>query len=816
MTAVLSKPSATPPAPRVTWADGVVVLRDDSLFGSGGESLTARFLSRVFRVEGVISVAIDRARGTASICHENLAGGRAGLLSRLAEAVRGDDSPEPSPPFVRGVLRGACTEYHRGPILPACDVRFDGPGRLRLRIGVLQGQPALAERTERLLQTVPGVRAVSAGSWLGRLLVQYDPAVLPRKRLLDLIGESIYGPDVWTRSLPEPPAVKTAAVNATLGVALLEQFAVPALIPVSALLLVGMNLKTFRTAWLQLRSRRAGLPVLYTAIVVTTLATGQFVSSALMTWFFCYWNRRSRRDLATERHRLLDGCLPLPGLVRLRSAGGAEVLVEAEHVRPGDRVLVSADEAIPVDGRIVGGEAIVDERSLRGTDGATRKRVGDAVLAGSFVLAGELIIAVERAVEQTRAAILGRALVTATSPEAGRSAPTRKAEVFAERAVGPTLATAGVGLLIGDLASVGAILRPDYATGPGVGASLEILRDVSNCARRGMIIRDASVFDRLAQVDLIVLDDHPTFARAGLAVAGVQSRAAENEILRYAASAYRYLDDPRSPALLEACRARGVHLLDLPPVSLQVKGGVTVRHGNLMIRVGEKTSRRGEIGSLLVEANGATVGVVSFRKGTSPEAAMVVRRLREAGAPTFAMLSERSTREIAPLAARLGVNQLRGGLGPGGKAEFLRACRQRGVKTAFVGNCRRNAEAAAEASLTIDLAGASDSDLAAGSPSDVQLLCDRLDRLELLWEIARSHVEGSRIGRAWIVGPNLACVAGAFLFGFTGLTAVAITNLGTFGVYNRAAGSLRKSVHEDRLRLRPPGRPTLRLKGLDS
>ena len=51
-----------------------------------------------------------------------------------------------------------------------------------------------------------------------------------------------------------------------------------------------------------------------------------------------------------------------------------------------------------------------------------------------------------------------------------------------------------------------------------------------------------------------------------------------------------------------------------------------------------------------------------------------------------------------------------------------------------------------------------------------------------------------------MVGPNLACVAGAFLFGFSGLTVVALSNLGTYGVYTRATGSLRAVGRADRLR----------------
>ena len=58
--------------------------------------------------------------------------------------------------------------------------------------------------------------------------------------------------------------------------------------------------------------RKFGLPVLYTTIVATTLASGQFLASALMYWFFTFWHGRLRLELAGERRRLLDACFPRP------------------------------------------------------------------------------------------------------------------------------------------------------------------------------------------------------------------------------------------------------------------------------------------------------------------------------------------------------------------------------------------------------------------------------------------------------------------------------------------------------------------------
>jgi hypothetical protein len=44
--------------------------------------------------------------------------------------------------------------------------------------------------------------------------------------------------------------------------------------------------------------------------------------------------------------------------------------------------------------------------------------------------------------------------------------------------------------------------------------------------------------------------------------------------------------------------------------------------------------------------------------------------------------------------------------------------------------------------------------------------------------------------------PNLACIAGAFVWGFTSLASVVVTNLGTYCVYSRTAASIRSLEHQ--------------------
>ena len=149
------------------------------------------------------------------------------------------------------------------------------------------------------------------------------------------------------------------------------------------------------------------------------------------------------------------------------------------------------------------------------------------------------------------------------------------------------MAIAGLGLLVGDVSTAGAILRPDYATGPGLAFPLETLQAVALCIRHGIVIRDHDALERLATTDLLILDHHAALERTELAVDAVEvfPGYGEEDLLRYAAAAFHDLDDQRAAALRAACIARGITPLDLQPTEFATD--LTLLHGNDRIKVGD-------------------------------------------------------------------------------------------------------------------------------------------------------------------------------------------------------------------------------------
>ncbi len=92
------------------------------------------------------------------------------------------------------------------------------PGRARLKVTKIKGNPALARRAEKKLAKVPGIRQVEAKSGTGSLLIHYDLDQLYSTASLEILAATLgeLFPEIevlalpaWLASLAENPGAGT-------------------------------------------------------------------------------------------------------------------------------------------------------------------------------------------------------------------------------------------------------------------------------------------------------------------------------------------------------------------------------------------------------------------------------------------------------------------------------------------------------------------------------------------------------------------------------------------------------------------------------
>ena len=739
------------------------------------------FARRMLRFPEVQSLEIDPVQATATLRYRAPPGDPGALVRRLADALTGGEALEPGklPPWRAG--EPVCLRRH-GRLVTTLEILGLGHRRLEARHQAIGRDPATARRIEDALRRNPGVLEASVAG--AALRVRFNPGVASVADLVRRVeAELLTAPDLYAAPVAEQ--VGFGLANVSLGVAALGEFLVPAVMPVSAGLLVFANAGVVRAAAGQLRAGKVGLPVLYSAIAGLTLLSGDFLAAALMFWCFRAWERRYRRDLEVETQAVLDESLGSPGEARVVSPDGRQRMAPLSEIGAGERLRVRAGERVPVDATVIGGAALVDETALRGDLAPVTRIRSDEVLAGSRLLAGDLDIAALRTGRRTRAAQMARALLAATAPAPAAFALNRDAEAFAERTVAPTMVAAGLGLLVGGPVAAAAVLRPDYSTPVGVASPMETLRDVRIALRHGAMIQSGGAMNQFAACSWVILDDHEALLHADCELAEMRVRGVgEDQLLPALAAAGLWLGDPRGPALVRACRARGLiarraGLREIDPA------GVAIDYGNHVLRLRGRVDRAG-LAPLRVEVDGVEVAGLRFQRAARLAAAATVRRLQTAGLRVF-LASERPPAAVAPLARRLGVDRHAGGMDASSRRGLLRALADRalGVAHIHLGGASRDPE---DGHLSIALAG----DEGIERPdADIVLFGGSIASLPALAALARDSA--TRIGRArrFALAPNLACVAGAFAFGLTSLAVVVISNLGASMVYNRARRALK-------------------------
>ena len=750
------------------------------------------FIKRIGRLREVDAVEIDRRRGTAVLCYSPQAARLEQILERMSVALAAPDTEAASATlsnfFESLSHRSHIRLFRRGEHLSTWEILHDAPGRLRVRDVELCKSPAAVQRIGTELGTQPGIRNVTISALTGSVLVRYDAAVVDRETILarldDLVRE---GGMIACQALPG--AAQWLFANATLGLAAAGVLLYPPLLPISAVLLVASNIPTFQQAWQQIRRRHAGLPVLHSAIVGATLASGGFLSAGLMNWLLLFWEDRRAR-LTAAGHQMLSDSVRLPQARVWVVRDGAELETPLAQLQPGDVVAVRAGEPIPVDGQIVLGTAVIDEKSVHGTTGLVFRGTGDGVYQGSWLVSGELRVEVHRTENATVAATIDRLLTASakrTSIGSASSVPQ-----FAEQAVPPVLLTAGVGLLLGGPTLAAAVLRPDYASGPGLGDSLALIDELASCLDQGIIIRRPNVFQQMASADVVVFDHDRLLESRLLQIASVCVAAgfSTDEILGYAACATRQFHDPRAQAVCLAYAELGRAPLNLPVTYRS--GTVEFADGNRMIRITGLESGRDQPQPLplFVFSNGELAGSLVFREGTACAAGDAIRDLRVRCGMQIELVSSAPAAQVEELANALGVDDVH--LCPTDEAQetVILNLVARGHSVVYVGDCRKNPRAAKAAQLAVF---PSPDPTWEADPSGVWLPAANYERLAALRDAAVSIRDQARSHCNLILIPNMVCIAGAFLFGFTSLAVVILSNLGTYSVYSQSRVAMRRT-----------------------
>src|SRR5690349_1380942 len=254
----------------------------------------------------------------------------------------------------------------------------------------------------------------------------------------------------------------------------------------------------------------------------------------------------------------------LPDEAERVTGDGSVERVGLGDLRVGDVVLVRSGARVPADGRIVDGEAELDESMITGESRPVPRGTGDRVVAGTVATDSALRVRVDAVGEDTALAGIGR-LVAQAQASSGR------AQVLADRfaamlfyvATAAALITFAVWWALGDpdqsVTRTVTVLVIACPHALGLAIPLVIALSTAVSAKAGILVKDRLALERMRTVDAVLFDKTGTLTRGAHVVTGVAAAGGhtEDDVLRIAGAVEADSEHPLAKAIVAVARNRG-------------------------------------------------------------------------------------------------------------------------------------------------------------------------------------------------------------------------------------------------------------------
>ncbi|MCQ4334225.1 cation-translocating P-type ATPase [Natronomonas sp. F2-12] len=334
----------------------------------------------------------------------------------------------------------------------------------------------------------------------------------------------------------------------------------------TGIILVFTGLPVLRGAYLSLKMRRPNtdLLVAITAISAYAYSTAAvvlgrndiffdlaIVVTAAVTAMVFYESSIKQRAL----DRLTELTISQVERTRTYDSDGGTQEVRVEALNSGDVVLVRQGERVPVDGELIEDSCTVDEAIVTGESLPVMKRAGDEVIGGSIVTDGAALVRVGPDVTSS----IDRITTAVWDLQSATHGVQRHADQLASYAVfvvvGAALAIGGTGAIAFGMGVPDAVLLALLVllTGSpwalGLATPLSVAKCLESALRRGIIIFDETVFERLRNVDIVVFDKTGTLTTGEM---NVIEADAPTELLDAVAALEQRASHPAANAITTA------------------------------------------------------------------------------------------------------------------------------------------------------------------------------------------------------------------------------------------------------------------------
>jgi len=492
--------------------------------------------------------------------------------------------------------------------------------------------------------------------------------------------------------------------------------------------------------------REFGSDLLAGISIVTSVLLGEYLAGALVVLMLSGGQTLEAYAVRSASSVLTALAKRMPSVAHRRSDGSITDVRLAE-VQVADLLLVFPHETCPVDGTVIEGHGVMDESYLTGEPYRISKAPGAQVLSGAINGETALTIRADKLPIDSRYARIMQVMRTS---EQRRPRIRRLADQLGAFYTPLAVAIAVGAWLVGrDPDRFLAVLVVATPCPLLIAIPVAIIGAISLAARRGIIVKDPAVLEKIATCHTAIFDKTGTltYGEPRLTELFAAPGFSEDEVLRLVASIERYSKHPLALAILEAAETRRLVLNEAAQVSERPGEGLrgTAADRRIQITSRKKLLQQHPADAALLPAIGGGLecvavideryaGTLRFRDEPRQEGAHFVQHLAPKHHFTKVMLvSGDRESEVKYLAGKVGIEHVYFSQSPEQKVELVRR-ETAHAATVFMGDGINDAPALTAA--TVGIAFGQNSEITSEAAGAV-ILDSSLQRVDEFLHISR-------------------------------------------------------------------------------
>lgn len=483
------------------------------------------------------------------------------------------------------------------------------------------------------------------------------------------------------------------------------------------------------------------------AVVPTVVLIGRFIEV------------RARRS-ATDAVRSMLAAIPQTATIEI---DGVRKEIQTSEIKPGAIILVAAGQAVPVDGKLLSANALIDSSTLTGESLPVELLLDDSVAAGVTSLSGEIRLSAISTSANSRLSKIADLVREATSTKTKLgSLADRISSFFVPSVIVISIATFAIWTLIGAETNIAfsaaiTVLVIACPCALGIAVPISLVVATSLGAKRSIVIRDPDSLRLMKKITKVVFDKTGTLTDGKLKVVNSigLGGVSQAQMLGYAAAIEAGSTHPVAKAISQLSQEfTATDIKETPGRGLS--GFVLDKHvfvekpGSYknQTELDEALKAAGPNTLVVVSWDGQAHGLIELSDQIRPGAKATIDALHKMNIKTTILSGDNDAR-VGFIAGELGIDEYLGGVSPEGKLEFLK---NQTEIVAMVGDGINDVAALAGADIGIAMGSGSQ---AAQAASVITILDDDPLQIPYALDLAKRTYRNILQNLGWAFGYNV-------------------------------------------------------------